>query len=214
MSEFPVLFARFLDFCVMIISKYVVLVSRRPFYFWKPGPDKRYQEVSGAPGGLIISYFFVESVSSFHHRTTCIVYIVLCMYSIKLFIFAICFRAKYVSLGFYWPYSTTIQCESRLDFRLINIAYCNTHIFIFNIYYSQTLCVLSCQVMFIDHGNGHTQFPTKSSWSDASASFVAQQWWIDYKQGDNISFILQFLLSLDFMDHEHSSIPSFHKKEQ
>jgi hypothetical protein len=68
--------------------------------------------------------------------------------------------------------------------------------------------------MFIDHGNGHTQFPTKSSWSDASASFVAQQWWVDYKQGDNISFFLQFLLSLDFMDHEHSSIPSFHKKEQ
>jgi hypothetical protein len=126
MSEFPVLFARFLDFCVMIISKYVVLVSRRPFYFWKPGPDKRYQEVSGAPGGLIISYFFVESVSSFHHRTTCIVYIVLCMYSIKLLIFAICFRAKYVSLGFYWPYSTTIQCESRLDFRLIIIDYCYT----------------------------------------------------------------------------------------
>jgi hypothetical protein len=82
MSEFPVLFARFLDFCVMIISRYVVLVSRRPFYFWKPGPDKRYQEVSGASGGLVISYFSVESVS-----TTC-------MYSIRLLIFAILFSSK------------------------------------------------------------------------------------------------------------------------
>ena len=125
----------------MIISKYV-LMCRRPFYFWKAGPDKRYQEVSGAPGGLIISYFFVESVSSFHHRTTCIVYIVLCMYSIKLLIFAICFRAKYVSLGFYWPYSTTIQCESRLDFRLINIAYCYTHLHIQYLLFPDIVCVV------------------------------------------------------------------------
>jgi hypothetical protein len=106
MSEFPVLFARFFDFCVMIISKYVVLVSRRPFYIWKPGPDKRYQEVSGAPGGLVISYFlifFVESVS-----TTCM----FCIPS-DCFYLPFCFRVKFVSLGFYWPYSTTIRCLSK-----------------------------------------------------------------------------------------------------